>query len=87
VTRHRINIDLDNHHHEWLELTARIVGATKTEVARALVEAATNYSPPAMDDLEWSIKKQRQLANQKRGRTQTDRRQAQRESTQSHQPE
>lgn len=76
MTRNRINIDLDNHHHEWLEFTAKVVGATKTEVVRALVEAATDYSPPAMDDLEWSIKKQRQLANQKRGRTQSDRRQA-----------
>ena len=87
MNRTRINIDVDEHQHQWLELTARVVGATKTEVARALVEAASSYAPPATDDLEATIKKQRLLANQKRGRTQTDRRQVQRESTQSHPPE
>lgn len=87
MTRTRINIDVDEHQHQWLELTARVVGATKTEVARALVEAASSYAPPATDDLEATIKKQRLLANQKRARTQTDRRQVQRESAQSHQPE
>ena len=87
MTRERINIDLDGKDHAWLSLTAQIVGATKTEVARAIIVYMRQNNAIAQNDLQGIIRTQRLLANQKRGRTQTDRRQAQRESAQSHPPE
>ena len=74
VTRHRINIDLDNHHHEWLELTARIVGATKTEVARAMLTYTQHYDNYTNDEIKQYVEDYRQQANQARGRSQTARR-------------
>lgn len=87
MTRERINIDLDGKDHAWIALTAQIVGATKTEVARAIIIYMRHHDAMTRNELQGIIKTQRLLANQKRARTQTDRRQAQRESTQSHQPE
>jgi len=87
VTRERINIDLDGKDHAWIALTAQIVGATKTEVARAIIIYMRHHDAMTRNELQGIIKTQRLLANQKRARTQTDRRQAQRESAQSHQPE
>ena len=83
MTRHRINIDLDNHHHEWLELTARIVGATKTEVARAIIIYMRHHDAMTRNELQGIIKTQRLDANQKRSGRQKAHRQAQRESNHS----
>lgn len=87
MTRERINIDLDGKDHAWIALTAQIVGATKTEVARAIIIYMRHHDAMTRNELQRIIKTQRLLANQKRARTQTDRRQAQRESAQSRQPE
>lgn len=83
MTRHRINIDLDSHHHEWLELTARVVGATKTEVARAILVYMRHHNAMPHHELQGMIKTQRLDANQKRGERQKAHRQAQRESSHS----
>lgn len=68
MTRNRINIDLDNEHHEWLDLTARIVGATKTEVARALLTYTRLYDNYTDEEIKQYVNEHRQQANQARGR-------------------
>lgn len=73
MTRHRINIDLDTTNHEWLELTARIVGATKTEVARAMLNYTRMYDNYTHDEIKRYVEDHRHAANQARGRTQTAR--------------
>lgn len=73
MTRNRINIDLDNTHHNWLELTARIVGATKTEVARAMLAYTRMYDNYNADEIKKYVNEHRQQANQARGRSQTAR--------------
>lgn len=80
MTRTRINIDLDGKHHEWLELTAKIVGATKTEVARAIIIYMRHHDAMTRGQLQGIIERQRLDANQKRGERQKAHRQAQRES-------
>ena len=37
VTRNRINIDVDDRMDNWISLTAKVAGVSKTETARALL--------------------------------------------------
>lgn len=80
MTRNRINIDVDAEQDAWLELTARVVGATKTEVTRALVTYNAVYEPPVIDTLKDVVRNQRAAANQRRGQSRNDRRQVPPES-------
>ena len=81
MSRRRINIDISDELDERLERIADRYNATKTEVARALLErhAIKIHAP-----IGHLIKQRRKDANHARSQTQTGRRQAPQQSAPQH---
>lgn len=65
MTRTRINIDVNDHLLAWINLTATVVGATRTETARALLELMSD-SNPRYDAVKKQIEDHRARSNQSR---------------------
>lgn len=76
MTRNRINIDVNEQLDGWLTTTATLLGCTKTEAARAVLEFTTRNHLGDPFYLQQIVKEHRRQANQARGQRQTDRRQA-----------
>ena len=81
MTRKRINIDLTPELDTHLTAIAKTHGATKTEVARALLEWRTY---PGHEHIDSIIRRNREVANHARSQSQTARRQAPQRSAQQH---
>ena len=81
MTRNRINIDVDPHLLNWIDLTATIVGANRTETARALL-AMMSESNPRYDTLKTRIVERRAKTNQSRSRHQSARHRLRQQSPQ-----
>lgn len=78
MTRTRINIDVDNNLLGWIDLTATVVGATRTETARALLQIMSG-SQQDHAGLTGLIRNHREHSNQSRAASLAARRQAQRQ--------
>lgn len=72
MTRTRINIDIDAKLLGWLDTTAQVVGATRTETARALLRMMSAENPQ-YHAVKKLIEEQREQTNQSRRQHQTDR--------------
>lgn len=81
MTRTRINIDVNERLLGWIDTTAKVLGATRTETARALLEYTRilehSISQEAVKQL---VSQAQQDVNQARSRTQTAFHQARRQS-------
>lgn len=75
MTRNRINIDINNRLDAWLGTTATLLGCTKTEAARAVLEFTIHNHLGDPFYLQQIVKEHRRSANQARGQRQTGRRQ------------
>lgn len=81
MTRNRINIDVDPHLLKWIDLTATIVGANRTETARALLKMMSE-SNPRYDTLKTRIAERRAEMNQSRSQHQSARHRPRQQSPQ-----
>jgi hypothetical protein len=65
MTRKRVNIDVDQKLLDWIDTTAAVLGATRTETARAMIRYFVGLNPPPMA-LKSLIEAYRGAANQSR---------------------
>jgi ribosomal protein S9 len=73
MTRTRINIDIGPNLLGWLDTTATVVGATRTETARALLQMMSDTNPQ-YQAVKTLIEDHREQSNQSRRRSQNARR-------------
>lgn len=83
MTRNRINIDVDTRLIKWLDLTAKIVGATRTETARALLTMMSE-NKPQHNEIVMLIEQYREQSNQSRSEAVAAYHSAQQRSAQTH---
>lgn len=76
MTRHRINIDVNDRLEAWLGTTATLLGCTKTEAARAVLEFTIHNHLGDPFYLQQIVKEHRRLANRARGQHRNGRHQA-----------
>ena len=72
MTRNRINIDVNDHLEGWLTTTAGLLGCTKTEAARAVLEFTIDNHLGDPFYLRDIVTRNRQSANRARGQRQSD---------------
>lgn len=72
MTRNRINIDVNDRLDGWLATTADLLGCTKTEAARAVLEFTINNHLGDPFYLDQIVKEHRRSANRARGQRRSD---------------